>query len=310
VIGLRTMIRLADGLDVNPYTPEAARLVECAYDHWRPERFEPWRTGSRAFKPWGPVPGWTMEPAEWDNVQAMLCSRPLRADEVTVPQSPELQGVRLEGGTVAEIRQQVVDRIAPRLLALVLPGTNQLADWTHANLLGLPVRVGGLPGMWRRGFSVGAEWAWAQLRGRFREGDRVLITGHSYGGAMSLDAGAVAVRDGLGDRVLGLLAFAPPRATSRDGAQLLNRAYPFGVGQRFVLGFDIVPWSVIPGYWHHALQPVFIGSDGEVGVRYRFWFELGRALRQRGIQAIGHHGMRNYLAWAESLPAPAEAARA
>ena len=78
MIGTRRMIRLPGGLAINPYTVEAARLVECAYDHWRPERFEPWRAGELSFEPWEPVAGWEMEPFEWDNVQAMVATRPLR----------------------------------------------------------------------------------------------------------------------------------------------------------------------------------------------------------------------------------------
>lgn len=264
---------LVDGRWLNPLVPEAAGLVEWAYNHWRARAFgdEP--------HPYLPD-GWALEGLEADGVQLVLGSRVFRADDPF-----DHSGIG-------------------RLRAAVIPGTNELRDWA-ANLNAWPMKLEGLKGRWRRGFATGGEWVWSKLKEAAREDDILAIFGHSYGAAMTLDAAALAARDGNVERTAAVLGFAAPRVTTGKGAEELSLAYRHGVvGQRFILGFDVVPWTVLPLGWHHALSPVFIGADGTVRRKYRFWAEAAAALRSRGVQAVGDHDMGKYRAWADTLPKP------
>ena len=268
---------------INPLVPEAAELLLAAYRYLE----QSWSQNRRLEL--GAVPladhrsrylNWRCELVEWENVQLMICRRPLDRN-------------RLLYGD---------------LVVAVVPGTNQRSDWLGGNLNPLPVRIGGLPGRWRRGFALAGEWVWNRLRLEYQLGDRIAIVGHSYGAAAALVAAACAARDGRAGDLDAVLGFAAPRTTSGQGAQLLDLLYGGLVGQRFILGFDLVPWAVIPLGWHHALEPIFVGSDGRTRGRLPFWLELRSALRRRGLQSIRDHRMSSYAEWARGLP-PADVVR-
>lgn len=270
----------------NPFTLEAAELVEWGYRYF----------GDRRSTPEPPEPpGWTIENTRWSNVQLVIASRPLAAPE---HMSVDEAGVELVNCRAAALPER-------RLVAAIVPGTNELTDWL-SNFGFWPRRVGGLPGRWRAGFMQGAEWVWSELRRRARPSDRMLIAGHSYGAAMATCAAGLAARDLVADRVLGVIAFAPPRTTTKAGAAYLAEHFGGGRGQRVSLGFDVVPWAVLPVGWRHALEPIYVGCDGVMRRTYRLWAELRHALATRGLQAIGDHSMARYLAWARGLAADKE----
>jgi len=261
-----TSVILADGLLLNPLVPQAAELVSWGYNYWEQPDSPP-----------DPPPSWDFAPYEWQNVQLLICSR------VFMPS---------ESGRDHPVTLRVA----------VIPGTNELRDW-KANFHLVPTKVGGLVGRYRRGFALGGAWAWSVLDHHRGGGDVLGIFGHSYGGAMTVTAAAHAVRDGAESRLVAVLPFAAPRSTSRAATKLLNSKLPAPVAQQFILGFDAVPWAVLPLWWTRAFEVVYVSSDGTARSKYRFGAELKRAITKRGFQSAGDHGSERYRAWARSLPA-------
>lgn len=263
-------IRAGKGVRVNPFLPEAARLVLRVYDDKRPvDQFETWKLN------------WL----EWKNVQLVIARRPVMMGDPFTDANPGKKRPR-------------------HISAAIIPGTNQLSDWRRGNLNFFPHEIGGVPGLWRRGFQLGGQWAWSQLKRLSGRNDALIIAGHSLGGGEAKSAAAFAARDGDSSRVLALVDFAGPRTTNAAGAEFLNQHYPAPIGQRVDYGFDIVPWSVGPLGWRHALEPLCISGDGTVSNEHRFWRELRLAMGKRGLQAVGDHAMAHYARWASELPVP------
>lgn len=290
----RPVVRAGD-LSINPLALEAARLLVASYeffDHWRTTPANGGGTvdlTGRRDGEWSGLPGgWEHVALGWQNVQLMLAWRDLSADRGELTPDDLL-------------RLTIENRPTPRLVVAVVPGTNEWGDWTAGNLSFMPLKIGGLPGRWRRGFTLPGEWVWSELRRVIRPGDQWGVFGHSFGAAAGTIAAAHAIRDRMASSCAGVMAFASPRVGSRRAAEALTRAYPGVTGQRFVHGFDIVPWAVLPLGWAHSLSPVFIGHNGEVTSDYRFFREMWAALRSPGVQAIRDHGMTSYLRWAASL---------
>jgi hypothetical protein len=278
---------------LNPLVPEAARLLAGSYDLFDGWDETPTNGGgavdltNRRWPPWcGPPDPWEYSALGWRNVQLMVAWRDLREDLGEVSEGDLFPGAP-----------------RPRLVVGVVPGTNELSDWPAGNLNFLPVRVGGLPGRWRSGFALAGEWVWSEVERRSRPGDRLALAGHSYGGAVATVAAAHAMRDGASPSVAGVLSFAAPRVCSGRAAAVLDARFGMGIGQRIVMGFDVVPWMVPPLWWRHAFEPVFVSGSGEVSNRYHVLREAARALCTRGLQSVGDHSMSRYLRWASSLPA-------
>lgn len=275
---LTKTIRADRGMQVNPFVPELARLLVGAYEY----------SDDRG-KPVELPGGWGWIFRQWENVQIVLARREWKSSD------PIPSWWRISTGTPSN---------PSGLSVAVIPGTNEKADWHRGNLAFGRDTIGGVPGKWREGFKVGGEWVWSKLRDFAQPGDALAVVGHSYGGGMAKNAAAYAARDGRSDSFVALLDFAGPRTTTKAGAEWLSRLYPPPIGQRFDLGFDIVPHAVIPLGWRHALESVCISADGTTYPEHSFWRELRHALSRRGIQAVGDHGMRNYEAWARALPDP------
>jgi pimeloyl-ACP methyl ester carboxylesterase len=203
------------------------------------------------------------------------------------------------------------------LRAVVIPGSNEPADW-RSNFDLRRTTVHGLPGEWRHGFIDGARKAWQLVLRKDPIRQATIVVGHSYGAALALGFAALAARRGIapygtdlpGDRIRPsyirqVIAFASPRVTNRDGAGYLERYYR-ELGWRINYGFDFVPWSVLPAGWCHPFEPYFLGSDGAIRRRQKWGLELRRALRRRGLQAWADHGISNYRLWLENELAKGE----
>ena len=258
-------------IGLNPYLSEAAVLLDRAYARWSAVA----QVGAFSAEPVGP---WGVRGECWENVQLLIAERAVYGLDVD----------RCEQSSLP----------SGRILAMVVPGTNEFEDWTSGNFNPWPVEIGGIPGRWRRGFALAGEWAWSRLRAEYRPGDFLILCGHSYGAAAATVAAAYAIRDGFRDSILGVFAFASPRTTTRAGARYLGEVYGKTTGQRFALGFDVVPYAIPGVVWRHALEGIYVGSDGVCRSRFGLVRELGAAARARGLQAVADHAMRRYLAWA------------
>lgn len=258
-------------IGLNPYVSETAVLLDRAYARWS-------AVSAAAVFPAEPIGPWGVRGECWENVQLLIAERAVSSIDFERGGEPLLP--------------------FGRLLAVVIPGTNEFEDWTAGNFSPWPVVIGGLPGRWRRGFALAGEWAWSRLRAEYRPGDLILICGHSYGAAAATVAAAYAIRDGFRGSILGVFAFASPRTTTRAGAKYLSEVYGKITAQRYALGFDVVPHAVPGVVWRHALEGIFIGSDGVCRPRFGFARELGAAMKARGLQSVADHAMRKYLRWA------------
>jgi len=219
----------------------------------------------------------------WQGVQLMIARRPLVDRDVS--SNP---GERPAAGD---------------LVAAVIPGTNEAEDWWDGNLHFWPHRIPGLPGWWRRGFMLAGDWVAARVARACRPVDRLVLAGHSYGAAAAICAAAYAIR--ASSKLDSVLAFAPPRTTTSAGARWISDVLGDVAGQRFTLGVDVVPYSVLPVMWRQALELVHNHpADGSTRSKGPVWDEVRFALHQRGLQAIRNHSMSSYARWMSRLPAP------
>lgn len=195
---------------------------------------------------------------------------------------------------------------APEVVLLVIPGTNERPDW-RLNLNPARREIPGFPGYFRAGFYEGAELLWgpAERLARDRWGLRfysgavkLVVIGHSLGGSIAgAYGGLLAAR--CPRLQADLLTLSCPRYCSAEAAQALGQFYPPDRGQRWLLDFDVVPHSVLPLGWRHALAPRVVGSDGVVRGKQRFRRELGNAVRASGFQPIERHLMPAWMSWRE-----------
>lgn len=275
-----TLRPIPQGADIglNPYLSETAVLLDRSYSRFAAAMRH------REF-PADPVGPWSVRGEMWSNVQLMIAERAL--------------------GSLDLQRFDEAGLLSGRILALLIPGTNELGDWTSGNFNPWPVEIGGIPGRWRRGFQLAGEWAWSRLRAAYQPGDLLLIAGHSYGAAAATVAAAYAIRDGYRGSILGVSAFAAPRTTTAGGKRFLLDVYGKTIGQRITLGFDAVPHAIPGVFWRHGFEGIYVGSDGVCRSRFGLLREVGAELRGRGVQAIADHAMRRYLAWTlAAAPAP------
>lgn len=188
-------------------------------------------------------------------------------------------------------------RFAGDLLIVAVPGTQVLSpgDWLLNLSLGRR-RIPHVPGWWRSGFNRAGRWVWSRVSAILSDPHnqrttswartRVMLTGHSLGGSVVLNAAARAKADGWGKRIE-VYAAGAPRCTTADGARYVD-----GMGWRFVHGADPVPWAVLPLGWRHALPPVYFGADGLADPPGP-WRRLQSLIRIPFT--IGDHGMDWYV---------------
>jgi hypothetical protein len=250
-----------------------------------------------AGRPWIP----TRSNALQVHPDVALCATALEAVYQGLPcPDPDWQPRVLETWRGVQLAAFVHHR--ERSILLVIPGTNERADWADGNLWLTPERIAGLPGYWRGGFRAGGEWAYYQVRHQFARdldaGWSLLITGHSYGAAAAVAAAAYAAR--LRTTLRGVLTFAGPRCCSAGARDWLQERCGH-VAQRYVYGVDIVPHAVPPMIMRHCFEPVFVTSSGDARPRLPAAGELWRAVCARGLQLVGHHSIRRYASWALSL---------
>lgn len=219
---------------------------------------------------------------------------------------PELGGWELTARAWRNVQLVVARRLwrgGRELAGVAILGTNEIADWTAGNLNFIPTRLAGVPGLWRRGFTIAGDFASSELAklSSSNPSADLFLAGHSYGGAASVSAAAYSARAGLGTKLVGVIDFAGPRSCSLSGADFLSRQLDEHVGQRYSFGLDIVPWSVVPGLWRIALENVFISADGQLRIRMGFFRELLDSLRRNGLNPLRDHGMATYLKWASTI---------
>lgn len=193
------------------------------------------------------------------------------------------------------------------LCYLLIPGTDSGYDWRHTNLWGLPTRIEGVPGKWREGYRTAGEFAWRFAARRLPSAEgptKLVIVGHSLGGATAAVVGALAARDGWAPRVALLLLLAAPRTTNQVGADYLNKHYPPEVGQRIAFEFDLVPFSVppFPFPWRHALKNFYVSPNTlEISEKVDLtrWVRLLRVWRRSKP-----HQIQMFLRWVKEKMLP------
>lgn len=237
------------------------------------------------------------------------CRREPRRTRQQPPQSmwiPEHDGWTTRSMSWAHVQSAIARRPKPNggdLLAVVVPGTNESGDWWRGNLRMGRRTIPGAEGKWRAGFAEAGDHVWRTVWPTLGTDDSVLLVGHSFGAAAVTCAAAYAARVGLQHTIAGVLAFAGPRCTNRRGAAWLEEQYRRGVGQRFLLGFDLVPHAVLPIGWRHAFDPLFIDpvTLETVPEPPPFFAALKLAVKRPGFQPTADHDFEGYLRWARSL---------
>lgn len=166
----------------------------------------------------------------------------------------------------------------PGELVIVLPGTNERRDW-RSNLWPWPSKIYGTPGRWRAGFRRAAAAVYPRVQRAIwgvPASSRVAIVGHSFGGAVAVAVVAHMKRDAP-DREVEAITFGAPRVCSAKAA-----AYVADLGRRYALEGDVVP-AVVPGWWRHALRPMWKHDETTLG-----------ALMRQGWKVARVHSMANY----------------
>lgn len=176
---------------------------------------------------------------------------------------------------------------------VVFRGTDELADWTRANLLARmePFSIRGKDAPVHRGFKASYERISHNLRALLR-GKMCVFTGHSLGGAL---ATLGAASHSKADR---LITFGCPRVGTPDLKDHLKHVL---FSERYVNCADVVarlPLRLM-GY-KHIRRARYFNSKGEylgnVSMMYMAKDALQGALRDRRIATcVRHHSMKCYL---------------
>ena len=197
---------------------------------------------------------------------------------------------------LGRLQYLVAFRDADRRRVLVLPGTNEPADWWAVNLRCRWKRSN--VGRWHEGFFDQA-LALDAASATFGGFDNLEIVGHSMGAAVGgCYAGLIAAMEPGAIRSIHLLE--TPRFCDDAAAAWLGEEYADQVDGGDVLRVrmgvdpvvDLPPWMCAP------FPETVISSTGEITARPNRVAELCRALRRRGLQTIQHHSIDALVAWA------------
>jgi hypothetical protein len=209
----------------------------------------------------------------------------------------DLQCTISEPATDTQVRIEEVSRGA---FQVTFPGTASLTDWrTDAKVRRAEWACGGLV---HRGFA-GAFWSVkTEIFRALQDARRVIVTGHSLGGALATLCADAMISQGWGDKIRNVITFGSPRVGNGKFAQLYN--VTLGARTRRVVNagdpVPHVPWLF--GRYRHVDTQVYLTPDSEVVIDQpllTYARELPQQLTARTASEFavltGHHGIESYL---------------
>lgn len=156
--------------------------------------------------------------------------------------------------------QVLVERMATGAYAVIFPGTASVQDWrTDLKIAKAPWcghRV-------HRGFAAAYESVHTRIRLLIPIGSRIVIAGHSLGGAMATLA---ALRLGITYSVEAVYTFGSPRVGNGGFARAYNAAFAHRTFRVVNSGDPVphIPWCF--GTYRHVNRQVYLDSDGSITV--------------------------------------------
>lgn len=232
----------------------------------------------------------------FDPANASVCARLIQEQYAGVPPTV----------TNAETDTQVFLQRDAGVVRICFPGTASRQDWkTDAMIRKTDWRAGRV----HRGFAHAINSVLDDITARLQAEDRIIVAGHSLGGALAmLCADELARR---GERIDAVYTFGQPRVgnwtfAAHYNAQLHDETW------RIVNAGDPVPRvPFVFGTYKHAGTEVYLGDPGEVVVDHPWWTsarETVRAARGSSVPLnrvahfnIPHHSLLTYLAKLEAL---------
>lgn len=183
---------------------------------------------------------------------------------------------------------------------VIFPGTASATDWrTDAKVGRVDWSCGGRV---HRGFAAAFWSIKTELFRALQAAQRIVITGHSLGGALATLAADAMSSQGWGDRIRAVITFGSPRVGDRKFAQLYNETIGHRTCRVVNAGDPVphVPWLF--GRYRHVATQVYLPAAGGMVIDHpllSYARELPQQITARSASGFavlaGHHGIESYL---------------